>query len=84
MWSSSTAPRTVGTAAVQGIPPMHREIAMDYVHILRLSGGTAVEHWGVRDDVALMRELGALPARPAAVGCGELANLSEPSPRYGA
>jgi predicted ester cyclase len=49
-----------------GIPPTNREIAMDYVHILRFRDGKAVEHWGVRDDMALMRQLGALPARPAA------------------
>jgi predicted ester cyclase len=55
------------TGHMMGIPPTNREIAMDYVHILRFSDGKAVEHWGVRDDMALMRQLGALPARPAAV-----------------
>lgn len=55
------------TGDMMGIPPTNREIAMDYVHILRFSDGKAVEHWGVRDDMALMRQLGALPARPAAV-----------------
>jgi predicted ester cyclase len=55
------------TGDLMGIPPTNREIAMDYVHILRFSDGKAVERWGVRDDMALMRQLGALPARPAAV-----------------
>jgi hypothetical protein len=27
----------------------------------------AVEHWGIRDDMALMRQLGVLPGRPAPV-----------------
>jgi hypothetical protein len=61
-----------------GIPPTNREIAMDYVHILRFSDGKAVERWGVRDDMALMRQLGALPARPAAVA-GELATCQNPA-----
>jgi predicted ester cyclase len=55
------------TGDLMGIPPTNREIAMDYVHILRFSDCKAVERWGVRDDMALMRQLGALPARPAAV-----------------
>jgi predicted ester cyclase len=55
------------TGDLMGIRPTNREIAVDYVHILRFSDGKAVEHWGVRDDLALMRQLGALPAQPAAV-----------------
>jgi predicted ester cyclase len=55
------------TGDLMGISATNREIAMDYVHMLRFSDGKAVERWGVRDDMALMRQLGALPARPAAV-----------------
>jgi SnoaL-like polyketide cyclase len=40
---------------------------MDYVHILRLEDGKAVEHWGVRDDMGLMRQSGVLPGRPEPV-----------------
>ena len=55
------------TGDLMGIPATNREIAMDYVHILRFKNGKAVEHWGVRDDMALMRQLGELPSRPAPV-----------------
>jgi len=55
------------TGDLMGIAPTNREISMDYVHILRFSDGKAVEHWGVRDDMALMRQLGALPGQPAVV-----------------
>jgi predicted ester cyclase len=55
------------TGDLLGIPPTNREVAMDYVQILRFRDGKAVERWGVRDDMALMRQLGALPARPAPV-----------------
>ena len=55
------------TGDLMGIPPTNREVAQDYVHILRFKDGKAVEHWGLRDDMALMQQLGALPERPAAV-----------------
>ena len=50
-----------------GIPPTNRVIAQDYVHILQFEDGKAVEHWGVRDDMALMQQLGVLPGRPEPV-----------------
>ena len=55
------------TGDLMGIPPTNREVAVDYVHIVRFSDGKAVEYWSVRDDMALMRQLGALPGRPAPV-----------------
>jgi predicted ester cyclase len=55
------------TGDLMGIPPTNREVAQDYVHILRFRDGKAAEHWGVRDDMALMRQLGVLPGRPAPV-----------------
>jgi len=55
------------TGDLMGIPSTNREIAQDYVHILRFEDGKAVEHWGVRDDMALMQQLGVLPGRPAPV-----------------
>ncbi|MGH2357133.1 MAG: ester cyclase [Candidatus Limnocylindria bacterium] len=50
---------------LMGIPPTNREVAYDYVHIVRFRDGKVVEHWGVRDDLTLMRQLGALPERAA-------------------
>jgi predicted ester cyclase len=55
------------TGDLMGIPPTNREVAVDYVHIVRFRGGKAVEYWSVRDDMALMRQLGALPERPTPV-----------------
>jgi len=55
------------TGDLMGIPPTNREVAVDYVHIVRFRDGKAVEYWSVRDDMALMRQLGALPGRPAPV-----------------
>jgi predicted ester cyclase len=56
---------------LMGIPPTNREVAYAYVHILRFRDGMAIEHWGVRDDLTLMRQLGVLPDRqtaPASAG----------------
>ena len=68
LWNR-TRSRAVSTAfalSAAGIEPDDRVVAYDYVHILRFHDGKAVEHWSVRDDMTLMRQLGALPDRPAA------------------
>lgn len=52
------------TGELMGIPPTGREVAYDYVHIVRFRDGQVAEHWGVRDDMTLMRQLGVLPERP--------------------
>ena len=49
---------------LMGIPPTGREVAYEYIHIVRFRDGKGVEHWGVRDDMTLMRQLGVLPERP--------------------
>ena len=54
------------TGELMGIPPTNHVVAYDYVHILRFREGKAVEHWSVRDDMTLMRQLGVMPERPAA------------------
>jgi predicted ester cyclase len=54
------------TGDLMGISPTGREVAYDYIHILRFKDGKAVEHWGMRDDATLMRQLGVMPGRPVA------------------
>jgi predicted ester cyclase len=46
-----------------GIPPTHRELAYEHIHILRFEDGRAVEHWGVHDHLSFMQQLGAMRAR---------------------
>lgn len=53
------------TGELMGIQPTNREVAYDYIHIVRFRDGKAIEHWGIRDDMTLMRQLGAMPERPA-------------------
>jgi len=47
---------------LMGISPTNRVVAYDYIHIVKFRDGKASEHWGFRDDLALMRQLGASPS----------------------
>ena len=49
---------------LMGIPPTNRPVAIPMIHIVRFRDGKAAEHWAVHDDMATMRQLGALPAGP--------------------
>lgn len=51
------------TGELMGIAPTGREVAYDYMNILRFRDGKAVERWSVRDDMTLMRQLGVIPGR---------------------
>ena len=52
------------TGELMGIPATNRTVAYAYVHIVKFRDGKASEHWSVRDDMTLMRQLGVLPDRP--------------------
>jgi predicted ester cyclase len=56
------------TGDLMGIPPTGREVAYDYVHIVRFEDGKVVEHWGVRDAITMMRQLDVLPDKPVPAG----------------
>ena len=47
---------------LMGIPPTGREVAFDVIDIVRVRDGMMVEHWNVVDTMALMTQLGAIPA----------------------
>lgn len=40
-----------------GLPATGRRFAYQQMHIVRIVGGRGVEHWAVRDDASLMRQL---------------------------
>jgi predicted ester cyclase len=44
-----------------GMPPTGRSVRQNQMHFVRLRDGKAIEHWGVRDDVGMMRQLGTFP-----------------------
>jgi predicted ester cyclase len=55
--------RMVGTAThrgpFQGLEPTGRRVTMAFIDIVRFEGDKMAEHWGVRDDWAISRQLGA-------------------------
>lgn len=58
------------TGNLMGVPPTNRLVSCSYVHILRFEDGMAVEHWSVREDLELMRQLGVIPSPPDALAAG--------------
>jgi predicted ester cyclase len=46
---------------LMGMPPTGRAVRQAHMHFVRFRDGKAVEHWGVRDDVGMMRQLGFMP-----------------------
>jgi predicted ester cyclase len=56
------------TGQFRGLAPTNQPVAFRHVHILRFQDGKVVEHWAIRDDLGLGRQLGAIPSqlgRPA-------------------
>jgi steroid delta-isomerase-like uncharacterized protein len=46
---------------MMGIPPTGKVIAVEAVDIVRVQDGKVVEHWGVFDEMGMMRQLGLIP-----------------------
>ena len=44
--------------SLMGEPPTGRSVRNDHMHFVRFRDGKAVEHWGVREDLGMMRQLG--------------------------
>jgi steroid delta-isomerase-like uncharacterized protein len=44
------------------IPPTGRRFAQEQIHIFRFADGKAVEHRAVRDDLAMLQQLGVIPS----------------------
>jgi predicted ester cyclase len=47
----------VHTGDFFGLPATGRRFAYNQMHIVRFDNGKGVEHWAVRDDASLMRQL---------------------------
>ena len=43
------------------MPPTGKQISVEGIDIVRMSGGKAVEHWGLLDALTMMQQLGATP-----------------------
>jgi steroid delta-isomerase-like uncharacterized protein len=54
--------------SLMGEPPTGRSVRTNHMHFVRFRDGKAVEHWGVRDDLGMMRQLGLIPEQPGRPG----------------
>jgi len=52
------------TGQFLGLAPTNQSVAFRQVHIVRFQDGKAVEHWAIRDDLGLGRQLGLFPGPP--------------------
>jgi predicted ester cyclase len=46
---------------LMGMPPTGQKVRQNHMHFVRFRDGKAIEHWGVRDDVTMMRQLATFP-----------------------
>jgi predicted ester cyclase len=49
------------TGPLVGREPTGRQFAVRHIYIWRIADGKIVEHWGSRDDLGLLEQLGLLP-----------------------
>ena len=52
--------RGTNTREWMGHAPTGKSFVVDHIHIYRLEGDRIAEHWGVRDDLGTLRQLGHL------------------------
>ena len=45
-----------------GVPPTGKSMSIGVIDIIRIAGDKFVEHWGQMDTMAMMQQLGAIPA----------------------
>jgi ketosteroid isomerase-like protein len=45
-----------------GLEPTGRRLEVEQMHLIRVADGRIAEHWGVRDDAGMMRQIGAAQA----------------------
>jgi predicted ester cyclase len=54
----------VHNADYLGFPATGKPFVMPTMHIYRAEGELLAEHWGVRNEVAVLHQIGALPVPP--------------------
>jgi predicted ester cyclase len=59
------------TGEFMGIAPTGKRVEVRHLHFFRVQDGQAIEHWGARDELTLLRQIGAIApehATPADAG----------------
>jgi steroid delta-isomerase-like uncharacterized protein len=50
------------TGEFMGVPATDKSFEIECVDMIRIEDGKCAEHWGVTDNMALMQQIGAVPA----------------------
>jgi steroid delta-isomerase-like uncharacterized protein len=50
------------TGEFMGVPATDKPFEIEAIDIIRIEDGKCAEHWGVTDNMALMQQIGAVPA----------------------
>jgi predicted ester cyclase len=66
---SGTHTGTFEHPAIGVLAPSGRSFAVDQIHITRVRDGRIAQHWGTRNDLAMLQQLGAV-ATPQTTGTG--------------
>jgi predicted ester cyclase len=64
----------VHTGDFLGIAPTGKQVTVQHLHFYRVQDGKAAEHWGARDELSLLRQIGLFTpehATPADAGVAE-------------
>lgn len=61
VWARVRAQAT-NTGPFMGMPATGKRVNIEAIDICRFAGGKVVEHWGVTDNLAMMQQLGVVPA----------------------
>jgi predicted ester cyclase len=54
------------TGEFLGVPPTGKHVSVQHLHLYRVENGQVAEHWGGRDDLSLLIQLGVLEAPKSA------------------
>lgn len=57
-----------GVATIHGPQAAGKPYRMDTIHIFRTQGDRLAEHWAVRDELGMLRQLGLVPVQPGPDG----------------
>lgn len=48
-----------------GLPGTGKRVTVRQMHMARVADGKVAEHWALRDDLGMMRQLGLIPSPPS-------------------
>ena len=57
--------RPINGGMLVGVPPTGKRFEVQHIRWYRIRDGKIVEHYAVRDDIGMMRQLGLIPPLPA-------------------